>query len=208
MTNSELKKKVSFADSASTTPLDILLRDSKRLPSEKANLAEKQLYRNPFQSGFTMVGDTNRSGNVSTGPRTMPIEEAELYLKPGAKERGKIEVLKIVDFIEQTVEKEDEQLLLDNGTDKIFFKGRHKKPKLEDLTLSQWIIGSICILNYFIEGNKFDSIAQMQSYLGYMVKVMEWAGKFEWLSVLKFDDDFRHIQALSLAFRITSSSSH
>ena len=36
----------------------------------------------------------------------------------------------------------------------------------------------------------------MQSYLGYIVKVMELAGKFEWLSVLKFDDDFRHIQAL------------
>ena len=36
----------------------------------------------------------------------------------------------------------------------------------------------------------------MQSYLQYIVKVMELAGKFEWLNVLRFDNDFKHIQAL------------
>ena len=36
----------------------------------------------------------------------------------------------------------------------------------------------------------------MLIYMGHMVKVMELAGRYEWLSVVKFDDEFRHIQAL------------
>ena len=196
MTNSDLRKKVAFADSG-PTPLDVMLRDTKKLPSVKASgMMDQQLYKNPFQSGFKVAGDSNRSRNVNTGPSSMPIEAVELYLKPGAKERGKIEVLKIIDFVDQIVEKEEEQLLLDNGTNKLFLKGGPKKIKLEQVTMSQWVIGAIHILNHFIEGNKFDSTAQMQSYLRYTVKVMELAGKFEWLSVLKFDDDFWHIQAL------------
>ena len=36
----------------------------------------------------------------------------------------------------------------------------------------------------------------MLSYMGHMVKVMELAARYEWLSVVKFDDEFRHNQAL------------
>ena len=74
-----------------------------------------------------MAGDSNRSRNVNTGPSSMPIEAVELYLQPGAKERGKIEVLKIIDFVDQIVEKEEEQLLLDNGTNKLFLKGGQRR---------------------------------------------------------------------------------
>ena len=88
-----------------------------------ANFTEDQpFYKNPFQSesGFNLVGVTNQNRTVNTGPSMMPIEAAELYLKPGARESAKTEVLKIVDFIEQIVEKDEEQLLLDKGTNKLF----------------------------------------------------------------------------------------
>ena len=87
-------------------------------------------------AGFNFAGVTNRNRTVSTGPSTIPIEAAELYLKPGARERSKTKILKIVDFIEQIVEKDEEQPLLDNGTKKLFLKGCTKKPKLENLNLS------------------------------------------------------------------------
>ena len=129
MTNSDLRKKVAFADSGPTS-LDVMLRDTKKLPSEQASgMMDQQLFKNPFQSGFKVAGDSSRSRNVNTGPSSMPIEAAELYLKPGAKERGKIEVLKIIHFVDQIVEKEEEQLLLHNGTNKLFLEGGPKKIK-------------------------------------------------------------------------------
>ena len=36
----------------------------------------------------------------------------------------------------------------------------------------------------------------MQHYLAYTVKVMELSTKFTWGSVLKYDDEFRHVQAV------------
>ena len=101
----------------------------------------------------------------------------------------------MIDFVEHIVSKEDDQLLLDTGLNKLFLKEGPKKPKLESLSIPQWVTGAIRILNHVIEGNQFSSLGEMQCYLGYMVKVMKLAGGYEWVSVLKFDDDFRHIQA-------------
>ena len=48
MTNSDLRKKVAFADSR-PTPLDVMLHDTKKLPSEKASgMMDQQLYKNHF----------------------------------------------------------------------------------------------------------------------------------------------------------------
>ena len=79
----------------------------------------------------------------------------------------------------QLVQKEEKQILLDNGNDKLFLKGGPTKVKLEDISMSQWVTGAIHIFNHLMEGNKFASIEEMQSYLGYLVKGMELARKFE-----------------------------
>ena len=55
--------------------------------------------------------------------------------------------------------------------------------------------GSIRIFYHLLEGNKFQDRDDMLSYMGHVVKVMELAGRYEWLSVVKFDDEFQHIQA-------------
>ena len=147
----------------------------------------------PKDSAITGI----RSKSQSLPIEGRKVEPTNLFLKPGAAARGKNEVLRIIDLEERIVSKEDDQLLLDTGSNKLFLKGGPKKPRLESLFIPQWVIGAIHILNHPIEGNQFISLGEMQSYLGYMVKVMELAGGYEWVSVLKFDDDFWHIQALS-----------
>ena len=78
---------------------------------------------------------------MDSGSKPFPNEAAERFLKPGGKERGKTEILKIIDFVNQIVQKEEEQILLDNGNNKLFLKGGPKKIKPEDISISQWVIG-------------------------------------------------------------------
>ena len=128
-----------------------------------------------------------------TAPTVDPIK---LYLRPGTQECGKLKVLRIVDFIMKIVAKEEDKLLIDNGGNKLFLKSGPTKPKLESVTMNQWVIGALRILNHFLESNQISSLTEMQSYVGYMVKVMELAGCYDWVSVLRYDDDFCHMQAL------------
>ena len=68
------------------------------------------------------------------------VDPIKLYLRPGAQERGKLEVLHIVDFITKIIAKEDDKLLIDNGGNKLFLKSRTMKPKLESVTMNQWVV--------------------------------------------------------------------
>ena len=105
-------------------------------------------------------------------------------------------MLRVTDFISKLVQKEEDKILVDSQGTKLYIKGGSKKPSLEALTVLQWVIGSIRIFYHLLEGNKFQDRDDMLSYMGHMVKVMELAGRYEWLSVVKFDDEFQHIQAL------------
>ena len=104
-------------------------------------------------------------------------------------------MLRVTDFVSKLVQKEEDKILVDSQGTKLYIKGGSKKPSLEALTVPQWVIGSIRIFYHLLEGNKFQD-RDMLSYMGHMVKVMELAGRYEWLSVVKFDDEFQHIQAL------------
>ena len=42
---------------------------------------------------------------------------------------------------------------------------------------------------------KLNSLEDIQNYLAYTVKVMELSHRFQWPSVLKYDDEFRLLQA-------------
>ena len=46
-----------------------------------------------------------------------------------------------------------------------------------------------------IIASKLPTTQDIRDYLAYTVKVMELAGKYEWVSVLKYDDEYRQLQA-------------
>ena len=110
--------------------------------------------RNEAPLSAVGIGNANPYATKLTQP-------AQLYLKPGAKERGKVEVLKIVDFLDWAVSKEEDKMLIDSQGTKLYLKSSKKKPTLESVTLSQWVVGSLRIMNQMIEGNKFTNLGKI-----------------------------------------------
>ena len=57
------------------------------------------------------------------------------------------------------------------------------------------MIANTRIFHSLLFAGKLPTARDIRDYLAYTVKVMELAGKYEWVSVLKFDDEYRQLQA-------------
>ena len=73
------------------------------------------------------------------------MSSLDMLLKPWAKDRSKCEVLRVTNFVNKLIQKEEDKILVDSQGTKLYIKGGPKKPSLEALTVPQWVIGSICI---------------------------------------------------------------
>ena len=105
------------------------------------------------------------------------------------------EPLRIVDFVDNIVPREDERTLSDGGNTKLIVSYCPKKPKLEQVTMQQWVVSNTRIIYSLLVKQKLQSVEDIQHYLAYTIKIMELANRFQWVSVLKYDDEFRLLQA-------------
>ena len=119
---------------------------------------------------------------------------SEMFLKPRRIPTGE-KVLKIVDFSDKIIPRDDEKTLSEVGSAKIVVSYGPSKPKLESITLQQWVVANTRIFYTLLQGGKLPEMADVQHYLAYTVKIMELSARFTWLSILKYDDEFRHLQA-------------
>ena len=103
--------------------------------------------------------------------------------------------LKITDFCDNVIQRGSEKVVAQNGVTKLTFSFGPEKPKLENISVYQYVKASVRILNFLVGGHirDFEGIKQ---YLAYLIKTMEFAARFEWKSVLIYDDQFRQLQAL------------
>ena len=70
-----------------------------------------------------------------------------------------------------------------------------QRPRLSNVSWQQWVIANTRIFHALLFSSKLPTLQDIRDYLAYTVKVMELAGKYEWVSVLKFDDEYRQLQA-------------
>ena len=56
------------------------------------------------------------------------------------------------------------------------------------------MIANTRIFYTLLAGGKLPSVADLQHYLAYTVKIMELSLKHSWISVLRYDDEFRQLQ--------------
>ena len=75
----------------------------------------------------------------------------EMYLKPRTIPKGEKPLL-IVDFITHIVPQDEEETLGNQGNAKIVVTYRPKKPKLETVTMPQWVVANTRILYAFTIG--------------------------------------------------------
>ena len=119
---------------------------------------------------------------------------SNMFLAPAAVPQGE-RVLRIVDFLSNIVPKESEKTLTDLGGSRLVISYGQHRPRLESVTLSQWVVANTRIFHNLLFANKLPTSRDLRDYLAYTVKIMELAGKYEWVSVLKFDDEYRQLQA-------------
>ena len=123
-----------------------------------------------------------------------PDAHADMFLSPSSVPQGE-KALRIVDFLKNIVPLESEKTLSDMGGSRLVISYGQQRPRLESVTLSQRVVANTRIFHSLLFSHKLPTARDVRDYLAYTVKVMELAGKYEWQSVLKFDDDYRQLQA-------------
>ena len=124
-----------------------------------------------------------------------PIKSSEMFLRPSSLLNDE-KILRIVDFVDSIIPRDNEHLLSSVGQAKITISYGHIRPKLESVTLVQWVVANTCIFYTLLAGGQLPTFSDVQHYLASSVKIMELSAKHTWLSVLKYDDEFRHLQGV------------
>ncbi len=119
---------------------------------------------------------------------------ADMFLAPASVPQGE-KILRIVDFLSSIVPQDSEEVLSTAGHSRLVLSYGQQRPRLSSVTWQQWVIANTRIFHALLFSCKLPTIQDIRDYLAYTVKVMELAGKYEWLSVLKYDDEYRQLQA-------------
>lgn len=98
-----------------------------------------------------------------------------------------------------------EEVALSAGSSVCFKTGQ--KTKLTQVAPSQWISANARIMASLIQKGRISSTAQQLDYLAYTAKVGELAGRYSWVSVLHYDNEYRLQQAAG-GFRWGADSQH
>ncbi len=85
-------------------------------------------------------------------------------------------------------------MLSEQDGQSIVFKTGSKKLKLESISPAQWISANARIMADLLRQGKLQH-NQVPFYLSYTAKVGDLALRYTWLSVLYYDNEYRHLQA-------------
>ena len=110
----------------------------------------------------------------------------------------------ICDFVPKAVE--EEVVIGGQGEQQIVVKAGPKKPKLENLTLSQWSVANLAILYKLVADGKLKDESLMD-YLSYSTKIYQLVQKCSLASVLLYDREYRQLQA-NMSFRWGTDVQH
>ena len=79
------------------------------------------------------------------------------------------------------------------GDQQIVLKSGPKKPRLESITLSQWSIANLAILYKLMGEGKLQGPALLD-YLSYTTKVYQLVQRYNLISVMLYDREYRKLQ--------------
>ena len=118
-----------------------------------------------------------------------------MFLKPMKTAKGEKPLL-IIDFVNNIVPQEQEETLGNQGSAKIVVTYGPKKPKLESISIPQWVVANTRIFYTLLSEGKLSTQSAIQDYLAYTVKIMELIARYDWKSILMYDNEFRKLQAI------------
>lgn len=92
------------------------------------------------------------------------------------------------------------------GDQQIVVKSGPKKPRLKNLTLSQWSVANLAILYKLVSEQKLLG-SSLMDYLSYSTKIYQLVQRYSLVSVLLFDREYRKLQS-SMKFRWGTDVQH
>ena len=106
-------------------------------------------------------------------------DAADHFLSPMNNRGNSVKPLLIPGFISKVMPEFDENVIELGPHAKLPVSFRHKKPKLNEVTLSEFNIANMRIMYRLLETGQLSSYADIKGYLCYAVKINELAGKFK-----------------------------
>ena len=164
------------------TPLDELLKTID--PGQDQQMASVTWSAQPaFNSDpqgvqGTQTWLTTRAWQTIPQPWQAPQGNTEMFLTPGGMPKGEKPLL-IIDFVNNIVPQDKEEMLGNQGNAKIVVTYGPKKPKLENISLQQWVVANTRIFYTLLSQGKLVSPVDIQNYPSYTVKIMELSTKYE-----------------------------
>ena len=124
-----------------------------------------------------------------------------------SKTLGMSKPLLIPDFVDYRADPYDEQEIASSSSTSVFVRSLKEKPKLESVTISNWIADNAKIMDQLIVSGQLKSQSDISDYLAYTVKIAELVEAFTWPSVIQYDNEYRKRQ-FQYGFRWGSDSQH
>ena len=121
-----------------------------------------------------------------------PWRDPQIYLQAAASGKSSLSYHDVTDFVAGNVE--EEIIVGGNGSQQVILKSGPKKPKLESVTLAQWSVANLAILYRLLGEGKLEA-SNILDYLSYTTKICQLVQKFNLVSVLMYDREYRKLQA-------------
>ena len=126
-----------------------------------------------------------------TQTMTHSWKDPQIYLASAAEGKS-TSYHDITDFV--VGNSEEEIIVGGNGTQQVILKSGPRKPKLEAVTLAQWSVANLGILYKLLGEGKLDS-KSILDYLSYTTKICQLVQRFNLVSVLLYDREYRRLQS-------------
>ena len=133
------------------------------------------------------------SANTANLAQSVPQswKDPKIYLASAATGKSASTHYDIVDFVCGNAE--EEIVVGGTGSHQVVLKAGPKKPKLETVSLSQWTIANLAIL-YKLHGESRLTGEGMLDYLSYTTKICQLVQRYNLVSVLLYDREYRKLQ--------------
>ena len=133
------------------------------------------------------------TGSASSIPHR-PDMDPTIFLLPRHQSMLQGKCLDVIDFISQNVIDDHEHVLSEEGGNKIVIKSSSKKLKLESVNIWQWSVAAIRIMDHLMKSGELVG-DNVRCYMAYLCKILELNSRFDWLSILFYDREYRIYQS-------------
>ena len=163
----------------------------------RGQLQAKNGFASDLLTGSSISDNTQQvigalpTGNVNSVPQTQLWKDPQIYLSLAANGKSASSRYDIVDFVSGNVE--EEVVVGGSGSHQVILKSGPKEPKLENVSLAQWTIANLAIL-YRLHGEAKLTEESILDNLSYTRKVYQLVQRFNLVSVLLYDRDYRKLQ--------------